>query len=311
MISKTEEHGRNRDNTVEYSYDYENRLIRAAYPGRMVTEYVYDGDGKRVRKIENGKVTKYLYDGMNVIIERDSRDKTLVSYTRGLSYGGGIGGIISKTIYHHSRFTNRKPLATYYYHYDGNGNVTLLTDSSGIPAQKYSYDSWGNLTSESGYVENNYRFQTKEYDERSGLYYFGARYYNPEFRRWTQKDPLKMIDGPNMYLYCLNNPVNFYDPFGFCKKPQWFRPPNEGYAVGTNPKSLGGKIVPTGGVISRLIEDHTPSGHRFGEIHDQLLDHLQPYLPFPAAAIYSPVNIPTWIICYPASWGDNIINSIF
>jgi RHS repeat-associated protein len=43
-------------------------------------------------------------------------------------------------------------------------------------------------------VDNPYRYSTKEWDEKSGLYYFGARYYSPEIGRWTQRDTAAVFD---------------------------------------------------------------------------------------------------------------------
>jgi len=50
----------------------------------------------------------------------------------------------------------------------------------------------------------------------SGLVYFGARYYDVGIGRFITPDPLGMIDGPNMYLYCGNEPVNLIDVWGLC-----------------------------------------------------------------------------------------------
>jgi RHS repeat-associated protein len=57
-------------------------------------------------------------------------------------------------------------------------------------------------------------YSTKEWDERSGLYYFGARYYSPEIGRWTQRDPAGTVDGLNVYAYVGGDPVGFIDPWG-------------------------------------------------------------------------------------------------
>jgi len=57
-------------------------------------------------------------------------------------------------------------------------------------------------------------YSTKEWDEKSGLYYFGARYYSPEIGRWTQRDPMGTADGLNLYAYVRNNPASYYDPWG-------------------------------------------------------------------------------------------------
>jgi len=62
-----------------------------------------------------------------------------------------------------------------------------------------------------------YSSVNKRKDGASGLSYFGARYYDSNVGRWTQKDPLGMINGPNKYLYCGNNPVSFIDPWGLRK----------------------------------------------------------------------------------------------
>ncbi|MFH1776994.1 MAG: RHS repeat-associated core domain-containing protein [Candidatus Omnitrophota bacterium] len=89
-----------------------------------------------------------------------------------------------------------------------------ITDSAGNIIQTYDYDAFGNVTSATGSLINEYKYKTKEYSAETGLIYFGARYYNPIIGRFVTSDPLGMVDGPNMYLYCGNDPVNKVDPDG-------------------------------------------------------------------------------------------------
>jgi RHS repeat-associated protein len=159
---------------------------------------------QRLTTTEGNATTHFLYDGLNAILERDALGKTQSTYTRGLSYGGGIGGILSAL-----RGSQRS-----HYHYDGLGSVTGLTDSASKATQIYTYDAFGNLLTQAGQVQNPYRFSSKEYSPTSGLVYFGARYYDPRIGRFLTPDPLGMIDGPNLYLYAGANPVLFSDPWG-------------------------------------------------------------------------------------------------
>ncbi len=109
---------------------------------------------------------------------------------------------------------------SYFYHYhQGLSNVTHLTNSTGSIVQTYTYGAFGSLVSESGSLSNSYRFSTKEFDSRSKLIYFGARYYNPQIGRWLTPDPLGMVNGPNLYVYLGNNPINLIDPWGLCGGP--------------------------------------------------------------------------------------------
>jgi RHS repeat-associated protein len=102
-----------------------------------------------------------------------------------------------------------------FYHYDGIGNVVNMTGANGVQNAKYIYDAFGNQLQVSGAwtATNDYAFSTKEKDA-SGLVYYGARYYNPEIGRWTQRDPMGFVDGPNVYAFVGNNPVNFVDEWG-------------------------------------------------------------------------------------------------
>lgn len=52
------------------------------------------------------------------------------------------------------------------------------------------------------------------YDPDTGLVRFGARDYDPSVGRWTCKDPTRLSDGPNVYSYCGNEPLNHIDPAG-------------------------------------------------------------------------------------------------
>ena len=100
---------------------------------------------------------------------------------------------------------------TYYYLYDGLGDVVNLVDGYGNLVQTYYYDAFGKSTNVKHDVVNKKQFTGKEIDEDSGLYYFLARYYDPETGRFLSEDPVPYL---NLYVYCDNNPVNKTDPDG-------------------------------------------------------------------------------------------------
>jgi RHS repeat-associated protein len=62
--------------------------------------------------------------------------------------------------------------------------------------------------------DNPFLFTGREYDYETGLYYYRARYYNPEIGRFLQTDPIGYDAGMNWYNYCGGNPLNYTDPTG-------------------------------------------------------------------------------------------------
>jgi RHS repeat-associated protein len=67
-----------------------------------------------------------------------------------------------------------------------------------------------------GLIGNPYMFTGRRFDLETGLYYYRARYYNPQIGRFLQTDPA--YSSINLYAYCGNNPLNFVDPFGDTEK---------------------------------------------------------------------------------------------
>jgi len=60
-----------------------------------------------------------------------------------------------------------------------------------------------------------YKFNGKQFDEETGMYYYGARYYEPRLSLWMSCDPLQERKaGFTTYAYCENNPVKLFDPDG-------------------------------------------------------------------------------------------------
>ena len=80
-----------------------------------------------------------------------------------------------------------------------------------------------------------YLFNGKEQDEESGLYYYGARYYDARKSLWLSVDPMTDTHpGLSPYLYCLGNPVRYIDPNGMDEygvntlgKVEWLRETND------------------------------------------------------------------------------------
>ena len=98
---------------------------------------------------------------------------------------------------------------TYYYLYNGHGDVVQIVNTSGITVNSYDYDIWGNFLEKTETTDNPFTYFGQTYDETTGLYYLRARYYDPTTGRFTQQDPAD--DGYNWYVYGGNNPVMYVD----------------------------------------------------------------------------------------------------
>jgi RHS repeat-associated protein len=112
---------------------------------------------------------------------------------------------------------------TYVPIHDIAGNViNLVEPQSGQLVESYQYGAFGEETiynangdiEEASIVGNPWRFAGKRIDQKSGLILFGLRFYDPSIGRWISQDPAGFIDGPNLYAYLHNNPLNCLDRFG-------------------------------------------------------------------------------------------------
>ena len=90
-----------------------------------------------------------------------------------------------------------------------------LISSSGAVVADYTYDAFGNQTSETE-DSNPLRYAGEYWDSESGLIYLRARYYDSGVGAFVSEDPAK--DGLNWYVYANNNAINFFDPFGLAAR---------------------------------------------------------------------------------------------
>ena len=106
---------------------------------------------------------------------------------------------------------------TFFYHSDYLGSTSYITDSKGNITQYDAYLPYGELLVDehSSSEDMPYKFNGKEMDAETGLYYYGARYLNPVTCLWYGVDPLaEKYKEIGSYVYCADNPINLFDPDG-------------------------------------------------------------------------------------------------
>ena len=189
-----------RDGGIGTSYEYDglNRLIRTD-DGANVSEYTYNGDNLRTSKTVNGETTSHIYKGMNVIQEQENG-----------SYKASYYRVGARIMYSDADGDKN------YYIYNGEGNVTKLLDGTYTLRASYTFDAFGNQSSD-GEVYNPFRYKGEYYDEETKNIYLRNRYYNSATGRFITEDPVQ--DGLNWYVYAGNNPVSFVDPSGLSANP--------------------------------------------------------------------------------------------
>lgn len=207
LTSKTDSTG-----TTNYTWDFENRLTQVTLPGSGGTvAFKYDPFGRRVEKISPTTTSIFVYDGANLIETVDS--------------AGGIVARYSQTQNVDEPLAESRSGTTSYYEQDGLGSVTSLSNAVGALAQTYTFDSFGNQTASSGSLTNFFRYTAREFDTETNLYFYRARYYDPNAGRFISEDSKGFAgDGPDLYEYTLNNPVGWIDPMGTNVICPWFLP---------------------------------------------------------------------------------------
>lgn len=191
-------------------------------------EYKYNADGIRIAKTHNGVTTQFYVDGAKILAQDNGNL---------LTFNYGSEGIIG---------FNYVGIGEYYFKKNILGDIIAILDSNGQEIAKYVYDAWGNHKT---YVENDgkfvdildniaytnnglnnktiatinpFRYRGYYYDCETGLYYLNSRYYDSELGRFINSDIATIVNttnpvlnGLNLYAYCLNNPVNEIDNNGF------------------------------------------------------------------------------------------------
>ena len=102
----------------------------------------------------------------------------------------------------------------FYYHTDHLGSSSYITNLDGEVAQHIEYVPFGEVfIEERNNIWNTpYLFNAKEFDKETGLYYYGARYYDPRVSLWMSVDPLKeKARDVSPYVYCNQNPIIMFD----------------------------------------------------------------------------------------------------
>lgn len=199
---------------------YADKLTKCQIYNNSILEteilYEYNPLGQRSRKVVNDEVTDYIYEDNKLIEEITSTHSMKYLYN-----AEGIYGFIKKT---------GTTCSYYYYIKNIIGEIIGIINNSGNMVVNYEYDPWGKLLSITGSQattigsQNHILYKGYYYDVETGLFMMGHRYYSPELCRFIQPDDIEYLDpssinGLNLYCYCMNNPIMYFDPSGHM--PEW------------------------------------------------------------------------------------------
>ncbi len=180
----------------------------------MQAQYLYDMNGIRVKKVVKCGAIIKTYVSIDGVYKEYSK-KTASDVKEHKIYKHIMVGTkrtaIIKDIFKETKRDNEPSIL--FHHTDLLERSQILTDIEGRLFNQEEFYPFGD-TSFGSYSKKRYRYNGKEYDEETGFYYFGARYYSPTLKRWISCDPLAQEEGLNAYTFVKNNPNSFRDSFG-------------------------------------------------------------------------------------------------
>ena len=178
------------------SWDHENRLASVTGGGIYPSEdYLYDADGMRVKKTSDGAETYYPFPHYEL------HDGVVVKYY----------------FFNGMRVAQRRGSSTItYLHGNHLGSTVLETSVIGVSVNDEKYFAYGEQR-DTGPVNTENQFTDQKRDE-TGLYYYGARYYDPALGTFISPDTIvpnaSHVFGYNRFMYTYGNPLMYTDPSG-------------------------------------------------------------------------------------------------
>ena len=187
------------DGTDTYVWNARNQLVAIKQGASTIDTFSYDALGRRQSKsIDGDTATHFLYDGLNPV--QETQGATVTPILAGL----GID----------EYFARPEASGEAYFLTDAQGSTIALTDSSGAIVQQYHYSPYGEANANNPGITNPYQYTGRENDG-DGLYYYRARYYSPNLKRFISEDPAGFGGGQNnFYAYVGNGPLSGVDPLG-------------------------------------------------------------------------------------------------
>ncbi|MDE6516316.1 MAG: hypothetical protein K2L18_00485, partial [Acetatifactor sp.] len=179
-----------------FTYNSRHQQTKVETENGSVQENHYDAENLRYELLENGRKTSFVYHNGELLHE-EGREGQNTSYHLGL----GADAL-------------QRGQELSYYHRDEQLSIILISDGQGEIRNSYLYDAFGVKIEAVEQFHNRIHYAGQQYDGMTEQYYMRARYYNPVLGRFMQEDTY-WGDGLNLYAYCHNNPVAYWDPSGY------------------------------------------------------------------------------------------------
>ncbi len=191
----------NASQVVTLTYGVENQVTSIIGSGVTATSYIYDGDGKRVKATVGSGTTQTNTVYIGNYYERDNGTTVRKYY-----YAGAV------------RVAMRTGGNTFYLLNDHLTSTAITTNASGVRQTELRYYAYGGTRYDAGGQMTLYRYTGQRIETGTGLYDYGARWYDPAIGRFLAPDSIVPNVGSsqslNRYAYVNGNPLKYTDPSG-------------------------------------------------------------------------------------------------
>jgi RHS repeat-associated protein len=243
---------------TEYIWDYHNRLTGVVFKdanGVVLKniEYIYDANNQRIGKKIDGVVTeRYVLDRNQIALVFNGQGVQKSRYLYGIQ--------VDQVLAEESGTQVRWFLA------DHQGTIRDVVDNAGTVIDHITYDSFGQIVSQTNPIELRFTYTGREWDGETGQYYYRARYYDHAVGRFISEDPIGFSGGDsNLSRYVGNSATNFIDSSGLQSEilPGFDPGKALGDAIGVGVVLAGDAIGQAANAAGRAIGDAARAVDRF------------------------------------------------
>jgi RHS repeat-associated protein len=189
-----------------YAWNAAGHLSEVVRPDGGIVRFTYDALGRRVSKRYQGRITRWVWDGNNVLHEWQELEVAVDNVDELVTW-----------LFEEDSFTPAAKLTaagSYSVVADHLGTPLALYDAQGQATWEMSLNSYGQVRQGTGKAHDcPFRYQGQYEDQETGLCYNRFRYYDPYAGQYISQDPITIFGGYSLYGY-VTNPSSWIDPLG-------------------------------------------------------------------------------------------------